>query len=194
MNGSVLFWRDLIVETVRRPASAARTIVMFNPPREALWIALALVGILNTILFKLTNIVVAGPSPLPVALTSPLVILMIVIGGLVLSALALFLAGRALGGTGALRDILLLMIWLQAMRFLVQTVTLFLLFIVPDLAVLFVMAVNLLSVWILMHFINAVHHLNSLMRSAGVLIAAIVGLSLTLSLLGISILGSTTNV
>jgi Na+/melibiose symporter-like transporter len=194
MTVSATNWRDLVVETIRRPASAARTIVTFNPPPEALWIALALVGVLNTILFTLTNIVVPGPSTLPAALTSPLVILMIVIGGLILSALALYLAGRALGGAGPLRDILLLMIWLQAMRFLAQAVTLVMLFVAPIFAVVFVMAVNLLSIWILLHFINAVHHLESLIRSAGVLIAAIVGLSLALSLLGMSILGSIVNV
>lgn len=194
MTGAASYWRDLIVETVRSPGSAARRIVMFNLPREALWTALILVGVLNTILFTVTNIVVPTPSPLPAAINNPVVILMIVSGGLVLSALALFWAGRALGGTAALRDILLLMIWLQALRVLVQVATLLLLFIAPVFAVVFVMAANLLSIWILAHFINAAHQLNSLMRSAGVLVAAIVGLSLILSLLGIFILGSSIDV
>ena len=167
---------------------------MFNFPREALWTALILVGVLNTILFTITNIVVPTPSPLPAAINNPVVILMIVTGGLLLSALALFWAGRALGGTGALRDILLLMIWLQALRVLVQLVTLLLLFIAPIFAVVFVMGANLLSIWILAHFVNAAHKLDSLVRSAGVLVASIVGLSLILSLLGISFLGSTFDV
>ncbi|MEP2027963.1 MAG: YIP1 family protein [Paracoccaceae bacterium] len=190
MTGSKAFWRALVFETVRAPGSAARTILQLHPSREALWTALVLVGVLNTILFTLTNIVAPVGAPVPAALTNPMIILGIVVGGIMLSAIAILLSGRALGGKGTLSDILLLMIWLQALRVLVQGAMLILLFIDPSFAVAFIMAVNVLSIWILLHFVNAAHHLDSLMRSAGVLVAAVIGLSLILSLLGISILGS----
>ena len=162
--------------------------------REVLWTALFLVAVLNTLIYTLTNVVVPSQSPMPVAFESPLVFLIIVAGGLVLTVHALYWTGRALGGTGELGDVLILMIWLQALRVGLQALTLVLLLIAPVLAALLVVAAAFIGIWILVHFINAAHHLGSFPRAAGVLIAAILalalGLSFILSLIGATFLGS----
>jgi hypothetical protein len=188
------YWRDLAVETVLTPATAAARVLQLDLSQQVLWMALFLVAVLNTILFKITNLAVPGPSPLPPAFDSPLITLLVVAGGLVLTVHALFWTGRAMGGTGRLGDVLVLMIWLQVLRLVVQGATLILVLTIPALAVLLVFATAILGLWILIHFINAAHHFDSLPLSAGVLVATLVGLTLGLSvilfLIGATILGS----
>lgn len=188
MTDAATYWRNLMVETVFSPASAARKVMLFRPSREVTWTALLLVGVLNTILFSVTNLMF--PTPTLAMLSSPITVLGLFVAELGLSAVGLYWAGRLLNGTGTLGDIFQLMIWLQALRVLIQAVTLGFLVALPNLAIVFVLAANLLSVWILVNFVNVVHELSSLMRSAAVLVVAVIGLSLILSLLGISILGS----
>ena len=188
------YWRDLAIETLRNPAAAAEPVMAFHLPRDVLWLALLLVAVLNTIVYMVTNILVPTQSPLPGAFQSPVVFLFIVAGGLVLTVHALYWTGRALGGTGELGDILVLMIWLQALRVALQVITLVMLLLAPVLAAFVVMAAALWGIWILVHFINTAHHLNSVPRAAGVLVAAMLGLALGLSfflsLIGATFLGS----
>lgn len=191
---SLAYWRDLAVETLRNPADAAARLMTLNLPREALWTALVLVAVLNTLIYTLTNIMVPAPTQIPAMLDNPVVFFLIVAGGLFLSIHAIFWVGRRLGGSGNLGDILLLLIWLQALRVVVQAVTLVLLIVAPVMAAFLVLAAALLGVWILVHFINAAHQLNSLPRAAGILVASILalalGLSFLLSLIGTTFLGS----
>lgn len=194
MTATTSFWKDLIVQTVRDPSQAAARLMAVQASREVLWTALFLVAVLNTLIYTLTNILVPAQSPLPVAFESPLVFLVIVAGGLVLTVHALYWTGRALGGRGGLGDILVLMIWLQALRVGVQAITLVLLLIAPVFAALIAVAAAFVGIWILVHFINAAHYLGSIPRAAGVLVAAVLalalGLSFILSLIGATFLGS----
>jgi hypothetical protein len=186
--------RALAVLTVTDPAAAARVVLGLDLPREMLWTALLLVSVLNTLLFSLNTMLVGGTAGLPELFQSPAVYFFFVTGGLILIILSIFWTGRAMGGAGNMGDLMALVIWLQFLRVGVQAAVLVLMLAVPLLAALLVLAAAIAGVWILVHFVNAAHGFGSLWRAAGVLIAAFVGmvlgLSLILSLIGVSFVGS----
>lgn len=190
--------RDLVVTSVRDPATAARSLMDMHLPREALWTALVLVAVLNTLLYGISNLLVPGPSPLPAGLEAPGLYFAFVAGGLVLTIYAIFWTGRALGGQGQIGDVMVVIIWLQTLRVAVQVAALVLILISPLLSALLIFAAALLGVYILVHFVNQAHALGSLGKSAGVLIASVLAmvlaLSLILSLVGAPFTGAETNV
>lgn len=187
--------RDLAVLTVTDPAAAGRVLLAVRPDSGTLWTALFLVAVLNAILFALSNMIVPMPEDVPVLISSPMIYLGIVLAGLVATVYALLWTGRGLGGRGELASILVLVVWLQALRVGVQAVALVLLLISPALSAILVFAAGLAGVWILLNFINVAHEFGSLGRSAGVLIAAllamVLALSMVLALVGGPITGST---
>ncbi|MBJ6370627.1 Yip1 family protein [Sedimentitalea arenosa] len=186
--------RQLAFLSIKDPATAARILLSVPIPREALWTALALVAVLNALLFTLSNILVPAPTPMPGMFSVPLVYCVLVAGGLVLTIYALFWAGRAMGGQGTLESVMIVIVWLQALRVVAQMGVLLLLVTVPSLSVLLVFAVSLYGLYMLLHFIDQAHKFKSLGRSAGVLIAAllaiVLGLSLLISLFGGTLIGS----
>lgn len=192
--------RQLAVTSVADPAAAARSLMALALPRAALWTALLLVAVLNTILFGLSHILVPAPEPVQMAglFSSPIAYFVLVSGGLVLTIYAIFWTGRLLGGSGALEDVMVLIIWLQGLRVLVQAAALVLLLVLPMLSMLLIFAAALIGLYILLHFVDQAHRLNSLGRSAGVLIASVVaivvGLSLLLSLIGGPMIGAVPHV
>lgn len=181
-------WRDLVKTSIIDPALAARTLLAARLPQNALWIGLSLVAVMNTLVFVLTNTLVPGPSPLPGAFDTPIVYLVIVFGGLTATVYALFIAGRFLGGKGSFADVMAIVVWMQALRLLVQIAALVLLLIMPLLSALLIFAAALYGLFIMLHFVNQAHQLDSLGRAAGVIIASAfgiaVGLTLLLTLLG----------
>ncbi|MCB1311369.1 MAG: YIP1 family protein [Sedimentitalea sp.] len=191
-------WRQLAVVSVTDPAAAARALIALRPPREALWTALVLVAVLNTLIFVLSGMLVPGPSPLPAMLSSPVIYFAIVAGGLVLTVYAIFWTGRAFGGQGAVEDILVLIVWMQSLRVLVQVAALVLVLTAPLLSALLVFAAALIGLYMLVHFIDQAHRFGSPGRAIGVLIASVLaivlGLSVLLSLLAGPILGVSSHV
>lgn len=186
--------RELAILSIKDPAMGAKTVLSMPLPREALWTALVLVAVLNAALFTVSNILVPGPTPFPGIFTVPLIYCAVVAGGLVLTVYALFWIGRALGGSGSLEDIMQVIVWLQALRVVAQLAVLVFLVTVPVLSALLVFAVSLYGLYMLLHFINQAHQLDSMARAAGVLIASllaiVLGLTLLISLFGGSIVGS----
>lgn len=192
------YWRQLAITSVKDPADAARTLMAMQFPTRVLWNALVLVAAGNTVLFFLSNLLFPGPSPLPAIFSEPLIYFAIVAGGLALMAWSIFWTGRLMGGKGALADILVLIVWLQALRLVVQLVVLVLMFVVPVLSAMLVLAVALIGVYILVHFVDQAHRFGSPGRAAAVLILSllviVIGLSVILTLIGGPYVGSTINV
>lgn len=189
-----MLWQ-MVGLTLRDPASAARALMALQVPRAALRVGLLLVSVLNTAMFVLANWLVPPQPGQPVLFDIPAPIyLLLVICGLVMMIHAVFWTGRILGGTGSLVDVMVLILWLQALRVAVQVIILALIFIAPLLSAVVVFATGLLGIFIMLHFVNQAHRLNSLWRSAGVLVASllaiVVGLSVLLSLLGGPIVGA----
>jgi hypothetical protein len=195
---SVTSFSDLAILTIKNPAEAAQLLLSMNVPREALWTALALVAVLNGLLFDLSNRLVPGPSPLPEMFLMPVLYTILVAVGLFLTIYFLFWTGRLLGGTGSLDDIMLAILWLQGLRLVLMVVVLLFVLVMPLLSALLVFGASLYGLYILLHFVDQAHRLKSLGRSAGVLIASmlviVLGLTLLVSLFGGPIVGLSSNV
>ncbi len=192
-------WGQLALFTLRNPPEAAEHILSWGLSRSTLWTALALVAVINTIIFTLSNILVPNPSPLGPAMNNPAVFLFIVAGGLVITVHALFWTGRMLGADQAnFGDMLALMIWLQALRAVAQAAVLVLMIVSPALAMLLVLAAAVAALWLLVNFINVALRLESMSRAVMVLIAStlavVLGLSVFLSMIGVTAMGIPANV
>jgi hypothetical protein len=182
----------LAAQSVNRPRQAARYLLSLDLPREALLLAFALVVIGNTIAFGLSLMSAPiGAVPMGV-LISPVGFLLMQAVVLGASILALTLAGRPLGGGARLRDVALLVIWLQALRVAVQFLLVVLWLAVPQLAALVVFAAMALGIWISVNFIDIAHGFESVFKSLAVLIFGMVGMVLAMTLL-LTLLGVTPN-
>ena len=62
----------LAVLTLRDPAEAARQILDLNLPRQALWLALLLMAVLQSLIFALSDLMTPGPTPVPALFGSPI--------------------------------------------------------------------------------------------------------------------------
>jgi hypothetical protein len=138
-------------------------------------------------------------TPMAPMLSNPAVLLFLLAGGLILTVCALFWTGRMLGAENAsFDDLLTLMIWLQALRAAAQAMVLVLMFVSSGLAVMLVLAAAIAALWLLVNFVDVALQLNSMTRAVMVLIAStlalVLGLSLFLSMIGVTAMGIPANV
>ncbi len=189
---------NLAWQSVVAPREVAALLLSIRPSREALGTAFALVVVMNALVFAGSLLVTPPSDALAPALGDPMLFMVFMAFSLVAMTLALTWAGRALGGTGRMEEVALLIIWLQALRVLVQTGLLVLLPLSATLSAFVVMAASALGIWILLNFIAEVHELDGLGKAALVLVFGVLGmalgLTLILSLLGITPYGVTSNV
>ena len=178
----------LAVNTVTAPRDVARLLLALNLPSQALWLAFALVIVLNTLMFSASLMLVPADDMFGAVLVNPTVfgaMLAVSVGALIV---AVTLCGRPLGGQGTYRQIAILVIWLQALRVVMQAVVAvigpFSLF----LSGVLISAASVLGIWIFVNFIDVAHEMGSLLRAGFVLLLAVVGMMLGLSLI-FSLLG-----
>jgi len=192
------YWRNLAILSVRKPGDAARVLMALGLGTGVLWNALVLIAIANAVQFSLSNMILPGPSPLPGILGAPLVYFAIVAGGLSLTALSIYWTGRFMGGEGTLADVLVLIVWMQILRLLVQVAALVLVLVMPILSILLVIIAGLIGVYMLVNFINQAHRFNSIAKATVVLVlsilAIVAGLSLLLTIFVGPYSGATLNV
>lgn len=195
---SALSWPALAVLTVRDPKQAANKIIDMDLPRDVLWMAVALVAALNTILSAISNMILPVPAPLAGLVANPLVFFVIVIGGLLLTVYSIFWTGRMMGGHGEVSDLLALIVWLQVLRSAAQVAVLVTLIAAPFLASLLVLIAGIATLWIFVNFVNVGLQLNSVMLAVTVVILGavvlIIGLSIFLSATGVLSIGGVPNV
>ncbi|MFP4043874.1 MAG: YIP1 family protein, partial [Rhodosalinus sp.] len=103
--------------------------------------------------------------------------------GLVGTIYALWYVGRMLGGEGALGDIMVLLVWLQALRLVVQAALLMLVPLSPVLSSLVVLAAAAIGFWILLNFIDVAHGYGNLLKSLGALALSVLAMALGLTFL-----------
>lgn len=184
---------ELALLTLRNPHAASQVILSWNMPKEALWTAVALVSVIITILSTLSNMIFPVPAPLSAIVGNPFVYFLVAAGGFVATVHAIYWTGRMLGGRGAVEDLMVLLLWLQALRAAAQVVVLVLLVLAPALATFLVLFVAAATLWVFVHFISVGLQLNSIFRALVVLFVGaavlVTGLSFFLSLIGVSALG-----
>jgi hypothetical protein len=189
---------QLAILTLRDPASAAEVVLNWRMPKEAVWTAVALVSVIITMLSTLSNMIFPVPAPLSALVANPFMYFVIAAGGFIATVHAIYWTGRMMGGQGDINDLMVLLLWLQALRAAAQVGVLILLVLAPVLASFLVLFVAAATLWVFVHFISIGLQLNSILRALVVLIvgalALIAGMSFLLSLIGISAVGVPLNV
>ncbi|MEO9573657.1 MAG: YIP1 family protein [Roseobacter sp.] len=192
------FWPQLAVDTLRDPKDTAVQIMGWNLDRATLYMALFAVAAVNALLASAPVVLSQGgidasaraALPILALLERPIMFFVIVAGTLVVMIQALFWAGRAMGGTGEMTEMMSLIIWLQALRALAQVGILTVGFIAPVLASLVALGLQIVAFWLFLHFISAAMRFNSLLRAFGLLVAVatalFLGMMLLLTLTGFS--------
>lgn len=188
----------LAIQTITKPAEAARAILSRDWPREALWSGLFLGLVLNTLFYALQKVLFPVPDTAQMIrmsssayLAMNLAIQLALIGGITV-------AGRFLSGNGRADQVMALMVWLLLLQAAAHAVMLLLILAAPVLAVLMNLVIVVAGFFIMLHFVNEVHGLGSLFKAfavvlmAGVLVVA--ALTVLLNLFGFSILGLSANV
>lgn len=174
---------QLAVDTIRTPREVARRLIDLQLPRDALWTALALVVVLNAGLYSLSNMMAPPPDDLAVPVVAPVPFALFLAAGLVGTIYALWYVGRTLGGEGSLGDVMVLLVWLQALRLVAQVALLVLVPLSPVLSSLLVLAAAVIGFWILLNFIDVAHGYGSLLKSLGALALSVLAMALGLTFL-----------
>lgn len=191
---SVAQWADLAMLTIKNPAKAARQLIDMHIPRKILWMVLFLVTICNTILFTFSDFLAPDPTPLSMLISTPFMMLVMITGGLILTVYSIYWSGRLMGGKGTIDRVMVLIVWLQALRLVVQAAALILVLTIPLLSALLVLVAVVFWLYVLVHFVNQAHQLGSMGRAAGVLIMSMIipalGLAVLLSLIGLPFTGT----
>lgn len=163
MTGLVDLLGDLARQTFRDPQGAARRLIAIDPPMEARWLALLLVGVLAVLETRLALLAmpVGDPSPVFAVVADPWIGVPAQILSLALVAMAIAGIGRMFGGAGRFADALLLVVWLEFLLTLVQAVQMVVMFVMPPLGTLLALAAIGLFLWLMVQFIAALHGFHS---------------------------------
>ncbi|WP_136441302.1 hypothetical protein [Pacificoceanicola onchidii] len=185
------------VQTVTAPNQVARLLLSLRLPTEALLLGFALAIICNALIYAMA-IVLTAPAGLAGALGSPLA-LMGLRAVLMLATMAGFtVVGLFLGGKAKFRDIALLLIWLNLIGLVPQAALSLLQPLFGGITNLLAFGVAALGAYICVAFIDEAHGFSSPIKAVAVLIlglvAATVGLSFLLGLMGFTPTGLTGNV
>jgi hypothetical protein len=147
-------WKQLFLDTIYVPQTAARTLMSFKLTPGDAWAALILASCLNAIAFFVT-VMVFPPVTTPVVnFVSPMMLAGILIVVMGVGATSLFYAGRAIAGAASFAEILTLVAWLQFMRLAVQIAGFVLMIFLPGLANIAMFLAGLYGIWILLAFIT----------------------------------------
>ncbi|MEP2921252.1 YIP1 family protein [Sulfitobacter sp.] len=189
--------KDLALETLQSPRSAAQKIMNLFLGRDVLWTALVLVAVLNSIIFGI-SILTEDVSQLPSFMRNPISFFFIIAGVQVMSVHGFYWAGRAIGGQGDLGDLLSLLVWLQALQMAAQAVLFVVTIIAPTIGQLLSLGVSGMALWITVNFITEALRLPTLLHGVGVIVLAAVGvafgLMMLIGLIGMGAMGVSPNV
>jgi len=195
--------QSLVFETIRSPSTAAARILQINLPKEWLWMALALMSVLNAMVYSVSLQLAPPLDPadgifLPPVLRSPVLLTLFLFAALGLTVVMLHKLGRAMNGAASLYDVLILITWLQVLRLALQLVMLVLSLFIPAFGALLGLVATVWGVYILATFVNVAHRYDNTMKSAGVMVlsflAIAVGMSVLMGLLGGFNMGEIANV
>ena len=181
-------FKDLVRQTLFQPGDAARQLIEFSLPRQWLWMAIALVSVLGSILFS-ASLQMSPPDAqsaalIPSALRSPILFTVLLFAGFVVFSATLFYVGRWMGGTAeAIDDIFAPLVWFQILRLVVQAIVLLLSFVAPGLVSIIVVVVFVWETYILVCFVDAAHRFGSVLKAAGAVILSTLLIGIALSVI-----------
>jgi hypothetical protein len=196
MNGAD-FWA-LVRQTLFQPRAAAAHLLALRVRPEAAWLGLALMAVLNTLVYALSIRMSPPSDPMAMGIVGPafhmpVIFALMLFGALAFTVLALTHVGRFMGGQGGVGDVLILVTWMQVLRLLVQLGVVVLALVAPVFGALVVLVAAVWGIVILLAFVDMAHGFGSLFRAAGAVVASIVvlavALSVLFSLLGVTMIG-----
>ncbi|WP_372574416.1 YIP1 family protein [Ruegeria jejuensis] len=190
-------WRDLAILTLKAPAQAARELLALHLGRNVLWLAFALAVVLNTAAQVLSDLMISNlTGELPILALPPMAYAAFFTGAILLFVSVLSFVGPKMGGSGRFNDVFVLIIWLQYLRFVLEILVLILLLVAPVFGALIGIAGSLVGLYIMVHFIDQAHRLNSVGQSVLLLLVSIVAMAVVLyfvlSLAGGPVVGNAT--
>jgi len=169
-------------DTIRAPQEAAQAVLALNLPRNVLWLGLALVITLSTLLASAVLLMVPMPEA-GAGVPMPVVMGIVQAVFLVLVSLGIAVIGARFGGKGDFDGALALMVWLQAVFLVVQA------FQIAAIAIgLSVLAdiVSLASIplffWLMAQFVTVLHGFSSVWKTFWAIIMFVIALAFLLSL------------
>lgn len=190
--------KGLLRQSLFTPAEAARQLLALRLPRQWLWMALALMSVLNSIVYSVGIRLSAPTDPTAVAMIppifqSPLLFTLFLLGGLVITVFTLTWVGQSLGGKAQLSDILVVIAWMQVLRLLFQVAITILGIVSAQLSAMLVIAGSLWGIYILTGFIDTAHGFGNWIKALGVMILAgiamAIGLTIIMAIIGTAIMG-----
>lgn len=198
MNAADL--QTFALRSIRDPAGAAPALMKLDLPRSVLWSGIILMAALQSLLVGFAVWV----TPVPNDPESPVAIIQALYGAplwffgvtLLISALTIYALlgmGRLFGGTGTLEDIMVVMVWFQAIQIACKLVAMVLGLFAPVLEALMVLAASGIGIYMFVNFINQVHRFDSIGRTLVVIVlamlAVLLGFSLFVVLVGTPFMG-----
>ncbi len=169
-------------DTIRAPQEAAQAVLTLNLPRNVLWLSLALVITLSTLLASAVLLMVPMPEA-GAGVPMPVVMGIVQAVFLVLVSLGIAVIGARFGGKGDFDGALALMVWLQAVFLVVQS------FQIAAIAIgLSVLAdiVSLASIplffWLMAQFVTVLHGFSSVWKTFWAIIMFLIAFAFLLSL------------
>jgi len=176
--------RRMVVESLLRPRAAGEELLSVPPGRDALWTWLALLSVLNGILYSLTLPTEAELGmTLPPFMASPITLSIFVAVVMVLMTWFFTMAGRFLGGRGDFGGMLQVTCWLQSLRLGFQIVVTLFATAAPGLGGLLAFVGGIWSLYILANFLTAVHRFETPMRAIGVMVIGVIGVAFAMTFL-----------
>lgn len=183
-------WRS-----VTNPRECAEEVLAMGIPREALWPVLILMVVLSSILSQFANALLASASGIVLEglFANPLITGAIQLVVLVVMVFAIYLIGRAFGGSGSFDETLLLVGWLQFIMVCLQLLQAAAVLVLPPLAALLNVAGLILFLWLLTNFVAVLHGFKSLghvfLLILGSMFVIAFVLSLALAIFGVTVPG-----
>lgn len=180
---------SMIRDSVADPRETADRLLALRPRIGVVLQGAVLVSVLDAlILWLLAGGSMMMPTAEGAAVLSPFAHAAVLLASILLSASALQVGGRMLGGRGRFEEALLLVVWLEVIALAIQVVTLLVALVLPPLGAMVGLLGFALLIWCVVHFARVLHGFAGFGRTiAALLLGAVVvvlGMSALLALLG----------
>ncbi len=183
-------WMRAVWSSIMEPSKMAEKAIGLDLPREALWISLALVAVLNVVLLALLQML----SPAPIAFEeqaftlSPFAYAAIIGVFLVFLVAATYYTGKVMGGVGSFTATLTIIVWFQSVSLTLECIQLVLVLISPAIASIFGMLSLGALIWCIVNFVNVLHGFENLAKALTTIVLALIGTALSAGII-LAILG-----
>lgn len=177
------------IASLRDPRGSASRVLSTHLSASVLWTMLLAVVAASVIMGQGSLILVTRGAALSNPyLANPLVMWVLQLGLLVVMVYAIHFIGRSLGGQGTVNGSLAIVVWLQFIMACLQVVQTVALFVMPPVADVIGIVGLVAFLWLLTHFIAAVHGFKSLGLVFVMILVSAFGVTFVLSLI-LAVLG-----